>query len=451
MRRRGWSAVRGRWAAVRAVAARRPAGAGFVGGVATTAALVGLVAVVVPVLTAPGELEEGTLVILSGVDDGYDGQRQALINQWNALHPEQAAEIVEVTGGANAIRNQMVSDAQAGGRGVDIYNLDVTMMAEFVEFDYLRPLDESLVDLDGFLTNPLSTCWRDGELWALPFNTDAALLYYRTDLLGGREPPTTWAGIDSMAAELIAKPPPGVAPELRPEAGYTGQFADYEGLLVNAFEMIWEAGGDVVDDDGEVVIESTEARDGLIRLAKDLQGNPPVILPESLGFTERESTAAFGDGRVVFMRNWPVQYRELTAVGSDEDRIPFAVAPLPGRSVLGGQNLAIAAGSDQPRAAQELIEFLTNSRSQQILFERGGFAATREVVYQDEKVLAQYPYARTLLDAIRQADTRPDTPYYALFGEVFRDGLLEALHNGGELPADFSDRLADALRGVQRS
>ena len=73
--------------------------------------------------------------------------------------------------------------------------------------------------------------------------------------------------------------------------------------------------------------------------------------------------------------------------------MPFDVARIPGRSVLGGQNLAIAANSDQPRAAQELIEFLTSARSQQILFERGGFAATREVVYQDSAVRANFPYA----------------------------------------------------------
>lgn len=48
--------------------------------------------------------------------------------------------------------------------------------------------------------------------------------------------------------------------------------------------------------------------------------------------------------------------------------VDFGVAPFPGNSILGGENLAISATTGKPRAAQALVEFLTNPRSQQILF-----------------------------------------------------------------------------------
>ena len=421
--------------------------AGFVAGAgAGILATVVIIVYVVPALRPGPRWEPGTLVILSGTDEGFGGQRQSLIDQWNALPDRPDAEIIPIAGGTTAQRAEMVNYAQAGGRGVDIYNLDVTLIAEFADFGYLRSLDEATVDFDGFLPGPLRTCRRGDRLWALPVNTDAALLYYRTDLVPAGPAPTSWAGITNTIETVFT----ARRTDERLVAGYAGQLRDYEGLTVNAIEAIWAAGGEVVDDSGDVVVDSPEAREGLRRLASGLSaGNPQLVLPDSREHDESGSTQAFRDGRVVFMRNWPVAYRSLLAGGeSSAPAVPFNVARIPGRSVLGGQNLAVAATSDQPRAAQELIQFLTGPRSQQILFERGGFAATREVVYSDPAVRANFPYAGALLDAIQQADLRPVTPYYALFSEVFRQGVRQALTNGGELPPGFANRLANALKGI---
>jgi multiple sugar transport system substrate-binding protein len=115
--------------------------------------------------------------------------------------------------------------------------------------------------------------------------------------------------------------------------------------------------------------------------------------------------------------------------------------------VLGGQNLAVARSSDQPRAAQALIEFLTGERSQQILFEHGGFAATRGIVYQDANITTKYPYATTLLEAIRRAKKRPVTPHYTSFSLEFRKVVAEVWANDGEITAEHARRLTEALQG----
>lgn len=438
------------------VTARRghPGWFGLVGGALAGIVLATLALVYLrPLLAGPDEPEPGELVVLSGRDDSVDGQRQALVDQWNLLHPDSPARIVELSGLADAQRSEMVARAQAGDRAVDVYNLDVTWMAEFRAAGYIRPLDPAGLDLSGFLDKPLQTCQDgDGRLWGLPFNTDAGLLFYRTDLVGN--PPTSWAGLTDAVQQVLSRPPAN-----GPLAGYTGQFADYEGLTVNALEAIWAAGGEVVDESGNVVIDSDEVRSALARLAQGLaRSTPQLVLPESTGFDEPRSTQAFGEGKTVFMRNWPVAYRTLDAMrsadgaadGAAARHLAFDVARLPGPSVLGGQNLAIASKTKRPRAAQRLIEFLTSERSQQILFERGGFAATREIVYQDPVVRRQYRYAPILLQAIRAARPRPVLPRYAQFSEEFRRIVLAALGNGGQLPADAADRLRDARDGYRR-
>ncbi|HEX7305254.1 extracellular solute-binding protein [Lentzea sp.] len=394
-----------------------------------------------PLFRESGEWEKGKLVVLSGRDESEGGQRRALINQWNAEHPEQPAEIVELSSEADGQRSEMVARAREKADNVDVFNLDVTWTAEFAQSGYLRPL--STVDTSGFLRKPLESCRHQGVLWALPFNTDAGLLFYRKDLV--KEEPL---GLDEIATTSTRAL--RAAQDARLTAGFGGQLADYEGLTVNALELIWAEKGDVVDETGKVVIDSDRTRRALRWLADGLQGEKPVVLPESLDQTEQLTTQAFRDGKIVFMRNWPVAHRTLQGNrGESAGRpgIDFEVAQLTGPSVLGGQNLAISAKSAKPRAAQALIEFLTGPRSQQLLFERGGLAATRGIVYQDSQVTTRHPYATTLLKAIEDARLRPVTAYYSRFSDEFRTVIRYALDHDGALPANATQVLTDALQG----
>ncbi|MCA1704252.1 MAG: extracellular solute-binding protein, partial [Actinobacteria bacterium] len=300
------------------------------------------------------------------------------------------------------------------------------------------PLDESTVDRREFLPKPIETCVYEGKLRALPFNTDAGLLYYRTDLV---QPPDSWSQLARSVQDVLADPDH----DPRQQAGYAGQLARYEGLTVNALEAIQAAApGSAMVRNGKVTVSLNDIQAGIDRL----RPGRGVVLVESLQYDEERSTQAFRDGKVLFMRNWPVAYRALSPPIGEESAgpaVPFAVTPLPGDSVLGGQNLAVAANSTKPRAAQALIEFLTDARSQQILFERGGLAATREVVYHDAEVKARYPYVQTLLQAVQSARPRPVTPCYRMFSEEFQDAVDQALREAKPLPESFIDTLQAAL------
>jgi len=385
--------------------------------------------------------ERGELIIMSGRDDSAGGQRQRLIDEWNERNPDNQARIVELSGLADQQRNEMVKHAQSGKSTIDIYNLDVTWMAEFAEAGYIRELDEDTVDVSGFLQKPLETCRYDGSLYALPFNTDAGLLYYRTDLVP--LPPDSWDAIKSETQRVFSEPhDPALV------AGYAAQLDNYEGLTVNVLEAIRSAGGDAVDD-GQLVIDLFNSRtiqEGVDRL-QPRSGEPKIILPASLGDNETQSTRAFRNGEVLFMRNWPVAYRALDQPTSGDTGAgppPFAITQLPGGSVLGGQNLAISSNSNKPRAAQMLIKFLTDGYSQQQLFERGGFAATRKAVYSNPEILGQYEYAQDLLKAINDAAPRPRSACYERFSKVFRNAVTAALQTGNPLPVGFVDQLDSA-------
>ena len=102
---------------------------------------------------------------------------------------------------------------------------------------------------------------------------------------------------------------------------------------MTAQELVWSAGGELIDDEGQIVPDDADFRSGLKRLR--------AISPrDGRPFDEAASTRQFREGRTLFMRNWPIAFRDLD--GDPEHRVPFGVIALPENSgALGGQNLAV--------------------------------------------------------------------------------------------------------------
>ncbi len=405
-----------------------------------------------PVFSAPQAvpaLEPGELVLMSALDESPSDPRRVLIQQWNQAHPENLVRVENVPGEPDAQHAAMVANAK-GDRGVpaDVFLLDVVWMTEFIDRGYIRPLDRTGLSTDDFLPNVLRTCtdlYRHREgLWGLPLNSDAGLLYYRTDLPGldGLENWDDIFGAEAKEAFTTAAGHEKATGKLK--GANAAQLADEEVLTVTAFEAIWATGGDVVNEDGnlvfndrkdEVVFDSS-AREALERLAAAYR-DTGTVLPGAEDMDEKEATLAFRDEQAMFMRNWPLAHETLTTADGTSS-VSFDMTALPGDSVLGGQNLAIAQSTDKPRAAQAFIEFLTGAASQLILFEAGGFVPTRDSAYAN----ATRPYRDVLRGAVVEARLRPVLPYYTEFSREFRKGIARALKNDGVLEPDFPRQLA---------
>jgi len=418
----------------------------FVGGFLAGFLVLVLANSVLQIIHGAPQLEPGDLVILSGAD-ASGGQRQQLLDKWNAKHPRNHARIEALADRAELQHSGMVGQAQQRDGRVDIYNLDVTWTAEFATAGYIQPFGST--NTDGFLPKVLQTCQFDNRLWALPFNTDAGLLYYRTDIFGQTgtqlqtaQPPTPQDMVEILNQRLT----PG-APALK--AGYVTQLKPYEGLTVNALETIEaNGGGDIVSGDGQVVMDPVKVTRALRPLAQAKEGQKPGLLAASFEDDEQKSAAAFASGEVAMMRNWPVWYGQLPNLSGGGFKIAdhFNVRA-PASSVLGGQNLAIATDTTKPNAAKALIEFLTSPSSERTLFGDGGLPATRADTYRDPAVQAKQPYALVLLDTLGHAQPRPVTTHYPLFSQIFQELVTSALGNDGRLPDDASRRLANALAG----
>src|SRR4029079_12594596 len=142
----------------------------------------------------------------------------------------------------------------------------------------------------------------DGKLVAMPWYTDAGLLYYRKDLLEKykEEVPTTWEQMTAPAKRIQDAEKKAGAKEMW---GFVFQGKAYEGLTCDALEWVASfGGGTIVEPDGKISIDNPKAV-----IALELAASwPGTIAPVGvLNFEEEEARTAFQSGNAVFMRNWP--------------------------------------------------------------------------------------------------------------------------------------------------
>jgi multiple sugar transport system substrate-binding protein len=346
---------------------------------------------------------------------------------------------------ADQLHERMASDAkQDSGHKADVYILDVVWMSEFIDRGYLRELDQSNLagDLDDFVAPARRTCERGDKLWALPLNTDIGLIYHRTDV-PNITPPTSWDGHSGIPAAEVRG---GL------EAANIAQFSD-EMLMVEALEAIWAAGGEVVTKDGKVTLTPDKSRvrftkndyEGMRKLNAETR-TPGIALsdPRPEDTTALDAVEQFAKGRTAFLRNWAVAHEQLTNRQDELDAasVTFRATVPPTSSVLGGQNLAVSAHTDKPKAAQALVRFLTSAQSQQILAEIGGFAPTRDSVYDR----AQGEHLVQVRRALQDAGLRPANRNYTEFSRAFRNAVKGVVTAQDVISDDTARELAEILR-----
>ncbi|MFF7165375.1 ABC transporter substrate-binding protein [Streptomyces sp. NPDC008086] len=372
---------------------------------------------------------------------GYLG---SVLDGWNRTHPDEKVTLVELPDSADETHAQMTTDLRAGDRSrFDILNIDVSWTSEFAAQGWIRPLDRDRFPLGTFLPPVVDTATYDRQLYAVPYVTNAGLLLYRKDILAkeGVDPPRTWAELE-RAAKTIA-PKYGLD-------GYAGQFLPYEGLTVNAAEAVYSAGGSILGDEGErVTVNSTAAREGIDFLARGVREG--WIPKRALTFKEEESKQAFQDGRLLFLRNWPYAYVGASAKGSPVSgrigAVPLPGPDGPGRSVLGGSNLAVSAHARHPDSAARLIAYLTSERVQRQVLTRGALPPVRADLYEDPALVREFPYLPTLRESVRTAAPRPKSPRYDQVSLVVQAVVRDAM-TGHETPAAAVRRLARDLAAV---
>jgi multiple sugar transport system substrate-binding protein len=323
-------------------------------------------------------------------------------------------KLLQLPTSADQQRTQIVQREQAKSSECDILGMDVTWTAEFVAQNWIKDVTPAIqARASEFIPSTLGTVKDNGKYWAVPFNTNAGLLYYNDKKV--KQAPTTWQQVLQMA---------------KSDGGFGFQGQAYEGLTVDFLEMLYSAGGSVLSTDGKkATIDSPQAQQVLSTLQAGMKDK--AIPQANLTYMEEESRNAFQDGRVAILRNWPYVYAL-----AKQAKVPFKVTPLPtwaggkAASVLGGYNLAISAYSKNPGTALSFINFATAPAAQKKFFIKSSLPAVLTQTYQDPAVIKAQPFAPQLLKAVQNGVPRPISPVYPQISEAIYKNVYSALSSG---------------------
>lgn len=384
-------------------------------------------------LHAPWVHAQGATTLTFAFAPDESGAIQNLVDGFNAANGA-GVEVawVEAPETSDDFFRFLVSEFRAGASDIDLFGSDVIWTAELAANDWIQDVSRAAfgeLDTGALLPAALNSAYYRNRLWAVPWFTDAGMLFYRRDLLeeaGITDPPETW---DDLAAAAQTVMEASGTPH-----GLVLQGAAYEGGVSNALEFIWSGGGRVWTGQSEVagafglqvaepnviVLESRAASAGLAKARELVEAG---VIPQAVtDFNERDALRVFAAGEAVFMRNWPFAYgllgsAEFGPVTPDQvgvARIPTLRSGMPSYSCLGGWNLAMNARSSKADAAWSFIRYALEPEQQQAMAETGGFLPVRTELYDDEALRQAVPVLALGEEAVRAARARPSSPIYSL-------------------------------------
>jgi len=362
------------------------------------------------------------------------GAFKTAVDQFNQQNPELKADLLELPENADIQREQQIQRLRAESSECDVLGMDVIWTAEYAASGWLYDLTPVVeAHEDEFIASTVETVEYEGKKWALPFNTNAGFLFYRTNEVP--KAPTTWEDVYKEAGG---------------KNGLVYQGERYEGLTVDFLELLYSAGGKVLSDDGETVeIDSPETREALDFMAEGIDDG---AVPKAVTTYEEESSRrAFEAGNATFMRNWPYAY----ALGKESNIAnEFAVTKFPGfagnegAGVVGGYNLGISAYTDNPDGSLAFAEFLVTPPVQKQMFIKATLPAIATSVYNDPEVKKEIPFTTELLKAVEQAQARPVSPVYTEISQAIYDNVFEVLNgkqSADQATSKMNSEIEDAL------
>ena len=221
---------------------------------------------------------------------------------------------------ADQQRELLVRRLAAEDDSIDLASLDVIWTAEFAEAEWILPWEGERREAatEGKLEGPVETVDYQGKVWAIPHTSNTQLLWYRKDRVDAPPDDFTW---DEMIDDAVDK---GTAVEV--------QSAQYEGLVVWINAMIASAGGQIVSEQGKVLVNDTA------KTAAEIESklaNSAAAPPGMSTANEDAGRLGFQAGRSDYMVNYPYIYPAAAEVGRglpEEHRLGALPAQRAGRA-----------------------------------------------------------------------------------------------------------------------
>jgi multiple sugar transport system substrate-binding protein len=309
---------------------------------------------------------------------------QNMLGQFNEQYPDINIQIEALP--YDQMRDKIVSSFMAPEPTYDLIIVDNPWMYDFASSDFLEPLDERInaagddYNYEDFAEPLRQIAEVDGQTYGVPFYNYGLGLIYRQDLFeqAGLMPPTTLDGLQSAAQQLQQEGRAGIA--MQPQRGYK-VFEEWGNWL-------FAAGGQIQNQNGQIVLDSPEAREALRKYIDTYECCAP---PNSLNwsFDPALRSVSSGNSAMMMSYNWMLPTLNDPDGPAGDLAGNFGLAEVPGGgAVLGAWYWSIPANSANKEAAWTFVQWITSPQQDIERVSMGG-APVRNSVMENERVWEQ--------------------------------------------------------------
>jgi multiple sugar transport system substrate-binding protein len=388
--------------------------------------------------TKPGEVSGTVRVIMEEVPD--TDVVNSMLADFERRYPNVQIDIEALP--YDQMRDRIVSSFLASEPSYDMLIVDNPWMFDFASGGFLEPLDDRIAAVEGFDFEDFSEPLRDiaevnGKTYGVPFYNYALALIYRKDLYkqAGLQPPTDLDGLKAAADRLNTGSRAGIA--MQPQKGYK-VFEEWGNYLFGA-------GGEIQDQEGNVALDSPEARTALEKYIEIYKADAP---DNSLNWAFDEAIRAVQSDNAAQLVSYNWTLPTLNKEGELAGKFGFAEVP-GGKAVLGAWYWAIPQNSANEDAAWAFISWITAKEQEKARVIAGG-APVRNSAMQDPEVWSRgfgKEYYTTIAKILEDAAPLADGPNAEEMINVVGEELNSAV--AGQKSVD--DAISDAATRAEET
>jgi multiple sugar transport system substrate-binding protein len=335
---------------------------------------------------------------------------------------------------------KLVTTFEANDASYDLVMLDDPWMPKFGTEGWLQALDadygfERDEDIAGVIYDvgtwppprgavPPSEREKEQQLLGITVVGNVEMFMFRSDLM---DAPATWDDVLAAAQENDSD-------DL---AGYAIRGAATNPIVADFLPILWSFGGDVFDENWEVVFDSPDSLAAVKFLVEDLKAVGEAS-PESIDAADRSRLMAIGEALQSTV--WPgevnsVVLGEGTTVEGNVEFIPMPAGPSgQGFGMMGNWLLGIPTAAENGQAAADFIQWMTEQETQELYAQNGGIPS-RTSVLNDEALNEANPYFSALAESLAAGPNwRPRTDQWNAVETVLGTNLNAAL--AGQMTAE---------------
>lgn len=197
---------------------------------------------------------------------------------------------------------RLVTTSMMAGEGPDVGYVDSLQMAEYAAQGWLKPVPDQ-IDREGFYPATVQQLMWQGTLYAVPHDTQTIALIVNQQLLDqvGLPVPADWEQLNAVAYEL------------------TMSYDDVYGLgMTTGFwsfvPFLYQAGGQLVDGEGQLALDSEEALLALETYIQPSLGGYALVVDGQEGFEQGGTSGlleSFADEKVAMFIGGTTTYSEV--------------------------------------------------------------------------------------------------------------------------------------------